>query len=581
MLFQSQQQLFLTRLAIGLGQGLILYLLYRVAEDNSGPATRNMIFIPLLLVSLFAPIVLSLSLGAMPWRKALVWVGIASAVVALLGFCDAWMVMREEGGIAAPSVQLIFFGVGGLFIAHALVTGGVSEGRFMASYATYFDVAWKLGIQLGLSFLFVLAFWFLLWLGAALFDLIKLGFLKGLLGEAWFSIPVLAVAAGGALHLTDIRPTLVQGARTLALTLLSWLLPLITLMVAGFVASLPFTGLQALWSFGHATALLLTATAALLVLINAAHQDGAPERMPPKVLQIAGTVAALLTVPLTLIAAYALSLRVRQYGWTVDRVTVAAILIVALAYAGGYATAALSRGRWLARIERWNFQVCLLILALMITMFTPLASPIRISVADQMARLNSGKVTPQTFDYVYLRDHGGRFGAAALQTLSLSRNPGIKARAENVQREGTRGQAQNNVPPKYWTERLRVFPEGQSLPANFAATKDASFWVEACNRNYYSCDAVLGDFDGDGRRDVVMTATWTDNIEIFRERDGGWHSDGSISHTSSMPCAYSITAALRSGGYKLVPPQNEWRDVEINGQRFRIENKKANHCRPN
>ena len=68
MLFQSQQQLFLTRLAIGLGQGLILYLLYRVAEDNSGPATRNMIFIPLLLVSLFAPIVLSLSLGAMPWR---------------------------------------------------------------------------------------------------------------------------------------------------------------------------------------------------------------------------------------------------------------------------------------------------------------------------------------------------------------------------------------------------------------------------------------------------------------------------------------------------------------------------------
>ena len=582
MVFQSQQ-LFLTRLGIGLAQGLILYLLYRIADAKAWPATQGVIFIPFLLVALTAPIGLSLSLGAMPWRKALAWVGIASAVVALLGFCDAWMVMRQEDGIAFPSAQLIFFGAGGLFIAHALVTGGVSEGRFMASYATHFDVAWKLGIQLGLSFLFVLAFWLLLWLGSALFSLINLKFLEGLLGEAWFSIPILAVAAGGALHLTDIRPALVQGARTLALTLLSWLLPLITLMVAGFVASLPFTGLQALWSFGHATALLLVATAALLVLINAAHQDGAPERMPPKVLQIAGTVAALLTVPLTLIAAYALSLRVRQYGWTVDRVTVTAILIVALSYAGGYAYAALAHGQWLMRIKRWNFQVCLLILALITLMFTPIASPMRIAVNDQMARLESGKVTPQKFDYVYLRDQGGRFGRAALQELSHSRIAGIKVRADNALKEKQGGVTKTEIPPEYWTDRLRVFPKGQNLPTNFAAAKDATvFWVEACTRNYFSCDALLADLDGDGKREIVLSATWTDSIEIFRERDGGWHMDGAISRTDSDVCAAYIVEALRGGRYKLLPPQqNVWRDVEIAGQRFHINTNDANHCRPN
>ena len=566
MVFQSQQ-LFLTRLGIGLAQGLILYLLYRIADAKAWPATQGVIFIPFLLVALTAPIGLSLSLGAMPWRKALAWVGIASAVVALLGFCDAWMVMRQEDGIAFPSAQLIFFGAGGLFIAHALVTGGVSEGRFMASYATHFDVAWKLGIQLGLSFLFVLAFWLLLWLGSALFSLINLKFLEGLLGEAWFSIPILAVAAGGALHLTDVRPTLVQGARTLALTLLSWLLPLITLMVAGFVASLPFTGLQALWSFGHATALLLAATAALLVLINAAHQDGASERMPPKVLQIAGTVAALLTVPLTLIAAYALSLRVLQYGWTVDRVTVAAIIIVALAYAGGYAYAALSRGRWLARIERWNFQVCLLILALMIAMFTPIASPMRIAVNDQMARLESGKVAPENFDYAYLRWGGGRYGQATLVKLSRSENAYIRQAASEAQKSVDR-YTPIAAPAGYIAQRVTVYPRGTALPAAFFKTdwdkNPANSARPACMRLAdIRCDAILHDLDGDGVQEVVMFATGNSTISVFRLNDAGW----SLTASFEAPCP-GMQEALRSQKFTTSPPAARWNDLMIEGQRL-------------
>ena len=69
----------MTRLAIGLAQGLILYLLYRIADAKVWHAIQGTIFIPLLLVALTAPIGLSLSLGAMPWRKALTWVAIASA----------------------------------------------------------------------------------------------------------------------------------------------------------------------------------------------------------------------------------------------------------------------------------------------------------------------------------------------------------------------------------------------------------------------------------------------------------------------------------------------------------------------
>ena len=565
----QSQQLFLTRLAIGLAQGLILYLLYRVVEDKAWPATQGAVFIPLLLVSLSAPIGLSLSLGAMPWRKALTWVAIASAVVAMLGMFDAWMVMRAEGGIAIPSVQLIFFGTGGLFIAHTLVTGGVTEGRFMASYATYFDLAWKLGIQLALSVLFVGAFWALMWLGAGLFGLIKLDFFEKLLGREWFAIPVLAVAVGGALHLTDIRPVLVQGARTLLLTLLSWLLPLITLIVAGFMVSLPFTGLGALWNIGHATALLLAASAALIVLINAAHQDGAEERMPPKILRLAGSVAAVLTVPLTVIAAYALTLRVQQYGWTVDRVTVAAILIVALAYAGGYAHAALTRGRWLARIEEWNFRVALLALGLMIIMFTPLASPLRISVADQMARLESGKVTPQKFDYAYLRWKGGRYGQAALAVLSRSPNAHTRLAAGDALKRKERYEPYTPA-PTLLAQRITVYPRGARLPESFLKTdwgkKQARRSPSECMGAMNTpCDALLADLDGDGRPEIVMFATGGSSVSVFRGNEAGW----SLAAAFEAPCP-GMLGDLRSQKFEVMPPATRWNDLMVGGRRLRL-----------
>ena len=563
------QKLFLTRLGIGLMQGLILYLLYRASDAKIWPTTQGAVFIPLLLVSLSTPIGLNLSLGAMPWRKALTWVAIASAVVALLGFFDAWMVMRQEDGIAFPSAQLIFFGAGGLFIAHALVTGGVDDGRFMARYATHFGVAWKLAVQLALSVFFVGAFWLLMWLGAGLFGLIKLDFFEKLLQEEWFFIPVLSVAAAGALHLTDIRPVMVQGARTLLLTLLSWLLPLITLIVAGFVVSLPFTGLSALWNIGHATALLLAASAALIVLINAAHQDGAEERMPPGILRAAGSVAAVLTVPLTVIAAYALYLRVQQYGWTVDRVTVAAILIVALAYAGGYAHAALRRGRWLARIEAWNFRVALLALGLMIVMFTPLASPLRISVADQMARLQKGKVTPQKFDYAYLRWEGGRYGLAALTELSRSSHSYTRLAASEALKRKTRYQPLTPA-PEFLAQRITVYPRGARLPESFLkqdwnrkqARRAPSECMAAMNT---PCDAILLDLDGDGRQEVVMFAAGSSTVSVFHFDEAGWR----LGATFPAPCP-GMLDALRAQKFTVMPPASRWNDLVVDGQRLAL-----------
>ncbi|RYF88338.1 MAG: DUF4153 domain-containing protein, partial [Caulobacteraceae bacterium] len=172
-----------TRIAIGLAQGLVLHLLYRAALDLAWPATMPRLFVPLLMVTLLVPVIVINGLGQMTPRRLLLWAAGAAGIVAALAFYDVW---RMEGAWQPPngpkprgpepSPQLCVFLAAGFFIAHALVLAAALEGRRIASYGAYFEIAWKLGVQLAFSVLFVGVTWLVLQLGAQLFLLIKLDF---------------------------------------------------------------------------------------------------------------------------------------------------------------------------------------------------------------------------------------------------------------------------------------------------------------------------------------------------------------------------------------------------------------------
>jgi hypothetical protein len=574
------QRLFVTRLAIGLAQGAALYLLYSAYDDKVWPATQGTLFAPLAVGWFFIPFLLISALGEMKWRKALGWTAIALAVITTLAFFDNWMAWPQDWGYGGsgvarphvtPSPQLIFFGGAGLFIAHALVVGASIDHRARAKYPTHFDVAWKMAVQLALGGAFVGAFWLLLMLGAGLFALIKLDFFRKLIEHEWFAIPVTTLAAAGALHLTDIRPVLVRGVRTLALTLLSWLLPLITMIVSGFLVSLPFTGLAPLWSFGHASALLLVAAAALIILINAAYQDGDAERLPPKILRWSGSLAAVLPLPLALIAAYAIYLRVAQYGWTVERIWTAASVLLAIGYAAGYVAAAVRRESWLSRIESWNFVMSLVALAILVALFTPIASPARISVADQMARLNRGLVSPRKFDFNFLRWQGGRYGREALMTLAASGDGFSKKMAEIALLEKNRYVALN-APPLLLEGRLTVYPSGQTLPQSFVRmdwNREGRAWMRPTCPGTEQCDAIVADLDGDGRPEVVILVNNNVTAQVFREdADGAWSNAGSFQMPFKCP---AVLDALRQGHFQMQPPPYRWNDIRIGGARLHVQ----------
>ncbi|HUC66997.1 MAG TPA: DUF4153 domain-containing protein [Stellaceae bacterium] len=581
----------LTRLLIGLAQGITLYLLYLAADAKAWPATQATTFAPLVLVAWFVPIILLLGTGNMRLRTLVAWSVVAAALLAgfavydidrgaTAGWIGTWLTVGATGPLLWPSPRLVFLAAMGGFIAQTLIVAGDADGRLIGFYSRHFDAAWKHAVQLALSAAFVGAFWLLLWLGAALFKLVNITFFAELIRHRWFAYPATTLALAGAVHVTDVQAGLVRGMRTLLLTLLSWLLPLLALIVAGFLASLPFTGLAPLWSTRFATALLLNASAALVLLINAAYQDGAPEHLPNRVLRHAGSLGALTLAPMVAIAAYALTLRVEQHGWTTDRILAAACITIAVCYALGYAWAAFSRGSWLKPIKRCNVATAVVILGVGVALLTPIADPARLSVASQLARLRSGQTPADKFDFTYLRLQGARYGRAALEQL---KNKAEGPQAAAIQRGAEQALALPEpgrpVPrvaptPEQLVNNIQVFPPGRVLPQSFlhqnwsAAPQPyllPNCLVSAANR----CEAYLLDIDGDGADEVLVADQFpVGSVKVLKQAsDGNWRV-AATSFSLFMRCD-KVRQALRAGEIKLVAPL--WRDIEVAGVKLHFD----------
>lgn len=558
------------RLAIGLAQGLVLYLMFQAKEHRVWPATDLAAFQTLLLPLLFAPLVAIHGHAHLPARRFAVWLGIVVTVCAAVGFFDG---TKNGGALDMARWEpgpLLFAAAAGLFIAETLVLAANAEGRRIASYSAYFDAAWKHGVQVAAAAGFVAALWILLFMGSGLFKLIKLDFLSKLTKEAWFAIPVTAMALAIAIHLTDVHASLVRGIRTLALTLLSWLLPLLVVIVTGFVVSLPFTGIQPLWDTNFAAGLLLAVSAALIVLINAAYQDGLPDTRAHTALRWTMTVGAVLPAPLIAIAGYALMLRVQQYGWTAERVYALACIAVGACYATGYIAAALRRKDLLKPLERTNILTSFVVIGILVLLFTPAADPARIAVSSQMERLEGGRIAPEAFDYKYLRFEGGRYGAAALAKMTAADFKIAGARERAAQAAALKERFSNGPLTKADVALNVSAAGGRPLPESFlaqdwaATTNDKSVYPGCLMRPGERCEAFLLDLNADGNDEIVLMQEGEMGAPVVLRNDGtAWSRAGNLPRR--LMCE-NMRVLLRAGDVRTMP--SPWSDLEIGGMRM-------------
>lgn len=581
----------LSRIAVGAIQGLVLYLLYFAAKSDAWPATERYLFAPSLLVILIAPVLLMSSLGHLTLRKASIWLGFVAVVIAALGFYDVWrgdtfaMQVSYDGDHARaryPSPLLFVFLVAGFFIAHSLLLSAAQDQRRVARYATHFETAWKLIIQLIFSGAFVGVLWAVLWLGAALFMLVKLDFLKELLQKSWFAIPVTTFGFACAMHITDVRPAIVRGIRSLLLVLLSWILPITTLIVVGFLVSLPLTGLQSLWATKSATAILLVAAATLIILINSAFQNGEVTSGIARVVRWAVKLAALALIPVVAIAIYALWLRVNEYGWTTDRIIAAACLLIAGSYACGYARAVF-QSSWMRAMAPTNVATAYLILLVLLALFSPISDPARISVNHQLARLQAGRTTVNNFDFEYLRFQGARYGREALERL--------KNEAQGTDAAAIREKAERALALKYLHQapqaiasandisaNITVWPKQERLPESFTAQNWGAYkqpWeLPMCLRQARtSCDAFVVDMTGEGKTGILLLPApgSTPGVIFVENPDGTWSLFGNLPRELTGCEAYR--QKMIAGEYQLKPARTK--ELEIGGHRFEVQKRDA------
>jgi len=353
---------------------------------------------------------------------------VTAVVLAILLFILGWHLGWVENAMDVPLQYAheftppFVFSLGvALFIFAFFYRSWCVSDHQQFEYRQLLAFSWQQALTMGLLGAFVLAFWLLLLLWGGLFDAIGVGFFKELFKQPAFIYPVTGLVLGFGLVLIRHRIRLVATVQFMCEALIKALLPLAALIVVLFLATLPFTGLQPIWDTGNAALLMMALTLILLFFFNAV-LGGNPEQpsYPLPVRLFVFAAIALLPIS-TLLAAWALWLRIDQYGLTPDRLWAGVILLLTAGYTFSYATLILwKRETSTPHIQTANKCMALVIGCVLVLINTPVADLRSWAAQSQASRLLSGEVKVEEFDFAYLRFSMGAYGVRALHEIEES-----------------------------------------------------------------------------------------------------------------------------------------------------------------
>lgn len=561
-----------------LSQGLCLLALHLVLESRAWPAADLFWAIPLYVVTLAVPATFNMLCGEFPPSRAFAASLVVGTPIALTGLWFGWSGVTpvdsamERYSLFADVLVFVASSFCAWFIALPFLQGALRTQRLNFPYPHLFDAVWRNAQVLSNALLFAGGFWLLLVLWAGLFAVLRIDFFQELFSSPKFAYPATSLVIGLAIALEDHRTPLLSGLRTHLLGLQTRLLPLAAVILLLFLAALPFAGLQPLWDTGHATPLMLCLQFALILLVNAAWQDG-DQPVPFSRHSQSLIRVALMTLPvLTALCAWSLSLRLRQYGWTVDRVW--AVILVSLASLSGFAYAlCASRPGWLTGLGRYNTGIALILLAALLAVHSPLLDPRRISAASQLQRLLSGRVDSEHFDYDYLRFDLGRAGQEALHQLArLSEHPAataIQAKAKEALARKARYGWNADTTAESVLARLKIHPPGARLDPAFGDYLSGRFNRDKEHRDYLlsslrgaSTIILLAiDLGNDpGLEYVLLSPPYL----VFTHEPDGWRQVGQLQFEGIPSSPSEVEKSLANHDYAAEP--RRWSDLKLGGR---------------
>ena len=403
--------------AIGAVGGVVVHLLTdRYGYSNPMPVWKQAAS----AFTVIAVVSFLLTVELRRWTWSIFFAVGWGAVIALVGWFTA-----QYNRVPEIFEFPFFSGILAVLIAAPLFQTIRDEGAWRFPYARLHRHAWTDAVIGAASLAFTGITFLLAWLIASLFDVIGIDAIKDLLQEEWFSWMLAGLAFGGAVGILRERDALVATLQKLVMVVFAVLAPVLAVALAAFLLSLPFTGLKGLWESDiPATPMLLLSGAGAILLANAVIGDGRENRSPNLWLRRAALLLVACVLPLAFFAALSMGQRIGQYGWTPERIWGAIAMGIALAY-GAAAWWAVFTGRqdFDDPLRPLQTKLAIGLCGLALFLALPILDFGSISANSQLARLESGKIKAEEFDWAAMGFDFGPAGRRALERIAASGPP--------------------------------------------------------------------------------------------------------------------------------------------------------------
>ena len=412
----------------------------------------------------------------------------------------------------------------------------------------------------------IIVFWGLLVTAGLLFDLTGFNWLPVMIFNPLTSVPLSSLTIAISITVAIKHPGIDSLGRWL-LSVLSWLLPFFSVLSVLFLVCLPVSGLQTLWSTGQASTLMILLQFGTIILANAAWLDGTKRPFTNKYVNILAQLSILCLPVYTALSIYSVSLRIMQYGLTVDRVQAMFLVVITGIWGIGYSLA-LVLGKWPSWIGRVNVTAIIILAVITSAMNSPLLDPFRLASSNQLSRLQSGKISPEDFDYIYTRFNLGRYGYEVLNELSNSQSSrvvqGVKM-SRSVSAEDYLSSTLKGYPPLLHREEIisemKVYPEGMKL-TDGQKKYLVSHWKEIQNvRRSDELTCVFMD---------VSTSKASHNLVIITREAGIIYTlhDDSLVYSGMISGSFNPAEIMRTAIIRTVEP--EYRDIVIGSSVYHV-----------
>jgi len=368
---------------------------------------NDLLFTQILLVSIFAFI----------WKKQSTANIIKSLVVmgVILFGLTFWFIWNDYHDVRRLSPLLFISLIQITVICTAFIQSWKSEKPHF-TYSDLFENAWNNHFFLLFSALLTGGFLAVLALGTSLFKSIGID-LEDFIWSKEVTPVIIATLIGAGIGIGREYDSLIFKIRSVFFAIFRVMAYLSAGIVILFTFSLPFS-LDSLFQNRNTSLILLSVVAISILLLNTLiDTSDTDDKLPPWRNRIFSAQVILLPF-LSMLSVYAISIRLLQYGAMPKRIIALTIALLLTCYGLAYLYQLITRkSNWVSGIAIINPPLAGLWVAVLIALASPFLDPVRLSVNNQVTRLQNNVVNPEKFDFYALKHRLGKRGEEAIADI--------------------------------------------------------------------------------------------------------------------------------------------------------------------